>query len=204
MKNKTIYAFGIVVLLNLILSGVTFFKGDAPEVILGGTTNLDSLELSENLTVTGTTTLTGATTFTGGADIDSGLTVGSRYDYGHEASGAFSAASLCDYNLISIQPTTGSATSGDDEDRGASMSFPNDETMVASCIDTVGDSRSIYIDNTSSGSAYLDFDTTGIEMDLVSTSADFTGDMLIRVDVINIDGTSLSWRLESYLDQAGD
>jgi len=203
MKNKLIYGIGIVVLINAVLTAVLLFQ--KPEVAsFGGTTNLDSLELSEDLTVTDDVTITGDATVSANLSADGGLMVGGNYDYGHEASGTFSASPICDYSLISIKPTTGSATSGDEDDYGASLSFPDDETLTAECLGSVGDFKVVYIDNTSSGSAYLDFDTTGELMDFVSKSADFTGSDLIRVEALNFDGSSISWRVEAYTDMDGD
>lgn len=169
-----------------------------PVANFGGVTNLDSLTLGDNLVVTGTSTLTGATTQTGALTIagnlitDGGLLVGGVYDYGESASVALGAAQVCDYNIIQID------ADGSGDDVGASISFPDDETLQADCLSAAGDSRRFYIDGTSSiTTTYLDITTTGLNFDYATGyESDYDGGHLLIIDVWN-DGTSLSWMLDA-------
>lgn len=191
MKNKLIYPIGIVVLLNLIVSGVIFFRGDAPEAIIGGTTNLDSLELSEDLTVGDDVTITGDITTTGNVFTDGGLIDAGQYDFGNAVSSSVTAAMICDNNLISIEPDSG-------DDLGASLSFPDDEALDADCLGDAGDMVTFVIDNaTTSGSAYLDLTLTSIDYDYVSKSSDFGFNDMIVVRILNYDGASMSWTIDA-------
>jgi hypothetical protein len=203
--KKIIYAIGIVSLLNLILIVVLFAKiSNLPIPSFGGTTNLDSLELSETLSVTGTTTLTGATTQTGALSVaanlnaDGGLVQGGRYNYGETASMTLGADIICDYNMIQIDGD-GDAAHDTDYNIGVSLSFPDDETLMADCMGTVGDYKQFIIDPTSSTSTtYIDIVETGNIMEFRATSAqaDVAGSMMIRAEVFNT-GTSLSWYFDA-------
>lgn len=153
-----------------------------PVAQFSGVTNLDSLTLSDNLIVTGTSTLSA------NLNADGGMIVGGVKDYGESASRALTASDICDYNIIQID------ADGSGDDVGASISFPDDETLQADCLGSSGDYKKFFIDGTSSTSTtYIEIVGPDI-VEYASTAAttDIAGNVLIQAEVFNT-GTSLSW-----------
>ena len=126
------------------------------------------------------------------------ITRGSVYDYGETGSVSFGTDQAgCKYNFITLEPFEAALNP---DSTGASISFPDDATMTAvnNCIENQGDSVSFTIDNTAStATAYLDFVTTGYIMDFASAQqTDFSGETLILVEALNVDGSSISWNID--------
>jgi hypothetical protein len=185
MNKKLYITFGILLILTLIIGIVNYVKiSSIPTVSIGGTSNFDSdIVISETLSVAK------GSTFSGNVSTDGGLIVGGRKNYGEAASTALSATDICDYNIIQID------ADGSGDDIGASISFPDDETLIADCLSASGDYKKFYIDGTSStATTYLEIVGTGLIAEYASAAAitDITGSPLIQVEVWNT-GTSLSW-----------
>lgn len=190
---KIAVTVAIIILLVMALKGPSF----------GGTTHFTNISAqdvtaTDDLSVADDATITDSLTVTGNTGLDGGLIVGGRYNYGETASMTLDANVICDYNLIQIDGD-GDAAHDPDYNTGVSLSFPDDETLIADCMGTVGDYKQFIIDPTSSTSTtYIDIVETGNIMEFGATSAqaDVHGGMMIRVEVFNT-GTSLSWYFDA-------
>lgn len=165
-----------------------------PVAPLGGSTAGD-WGVGGDLTVTGTQTYTGAAEFNANLVADGGFIKSGRIAIGETASFSMTAAQICDYNLATIEPFE----YGGDDFSGASISLPNDEAMTADCLSAIGDETSIIIDNTASTTtAFLDFVETGYLIGYASAQrTDWAGDRLILVRGVNVDGSSISWEIDT-------
>jgi hypothetical protein len=185
MNKKTTIVFGIILILILGVCVLNYAKKE--NVNLGGTSNFDSdVVINSGYTFTVTD---GAVTFGGNLTTDGGLIIGGVKDYGNAVSTSFSASDICDNYLIRLEPDYADET-------GASISFPDDETLAADCLGDQGDMVEFEILNGStSGSANLGVVTTGLVYNVTSGSLEtIDPSNVVKVEGLNYDGTSISWR----------
>lgn len=167
--NEKLVQIGIVVAVLLgvlnfgILVGISGKGGG-----LGGTT-ADNWTVGGNLSVTGTGGITGAATLsstlavTGATTLSSTLTVANEsnlatlvfggdvlYPASSSASTTLTAAQVCNYAFIKVLPPKNPATT----------SLPAAADLIADCIPAKGDSKFVYIQNATTGNAYLRIGTT--------------------------------------------
>ncbi|MBD3207727.1 hypothetical protein GF319_15465 [Candidatus Bathyarchaeota archaeon] len=176
--SKGLYLFiGLLIGAVIVLGFVVITDKDViTDPSLGGSTS-DDWVVAQNLEANG------------------GLITGGEKSYGEVGSTSLNASDICDYAVIDITP---SGHGLNVEGYGASISFPDDETLQADCLSSAGDVKTVYVDNTSSNSsAYLDLVTTGLLFNYASTGyvSDFGGDTIVKATAFNL-GTSLAWEFD--------
>lgn len=199
--NKIIIAIGIVVLLNAVLTGILFDKiSSILGIQFGGTTNLDSLELSETLTVTGATTQTGALSVAANLNAEGGFIEKGVYDYGEASSISMTATIFCDYRGMTAD------FDGYNDGTRASISLPDDEDLIADCLANEGYKR-FTIDGTSSTSATVfEIVTTGLVFNAASTACsmadndagEITSDEIVVLEAYYDGVGSVSWVCDAF------
>lgn len=156
-KWLTIPTFLAVVVIALVL------VGGNNQSAFGGTTNYDSLELSENLTVDGTSTLTGATSLNGAATLNAGQIRSYTVASSSVTTGTLAESDILNYDTLLYTPGGAAATK--------ILTLPATST-ITSMVPTAGDIQETCIYNATSTAASTITLAAGAGMDLerVATS----------------------------------
>jgi hypothetical protein len=187
MNNKILTILVVIALLLGIL-GIIFPK--VIPAIVGGSVHNIQESFDEGIAVDGVELISGT-----GQIITSKL-----YNFGIVASSAITAAQICDYDYLQINP----AYDDDEAQYGVSVSLPTEATMYADCLNAEGKCKSIIIENTASVTANLEIyrgDTNAPAIGWVSVSDDFLNDTLAVINVCAVDGSdyaSISWTIDAF------
>lgn len=150
MKNKVLIPLLAFV---LVVVGVVTYNATDESSLLQGTTNLDSLELSGDLDVTGTTT------FSGGFIMDSLITDGYS-TLGTSATTSTLTETLLSKPVLLITPTTASTLA---------LTLPASSTL-STILPSTGSSASVYVYNQTATTSVISF-TGGTGNSLVKASS---------------------------------
>lgn len=141
MNQRTIIT--AIIAIVVIIGGISFLGGD----VIGGTSNMDTLALSENLTVTGTASVTGATTLatttvSGEIQAQGLISGGSVTSASSTATGnvTLTAAQICDNSILTVTPTAGAAAN-------LNITTAATSTLVTDCFDSNGDTKTLIYRN---------------------------------------------------------
>src|SRR3990167_9019015 len=141
-------ALGFALLLSLLGLGMSLNNSQS----LGGTTD-DNWTVGGNLAVTGTSALTGASTLTGAltvegdTNLDNFVNGGASLATSTNGAGTFTAAQVCDNNIIVATP----------EWQPVTLTFPTAALLIADCLPTIGDEKKLWMYNatTTTGAASI-------------------------------------------------
>ena len=165
---------------------VMLVGGNQPEGY-GGSTS--ATWTAANLVSNGTLTVAGATTLTTATltDVDASNLVsgGASYATTTNGAGTFTAAQVCDNNLIVATPNVGAVT----------LTFPTTAQLVADCLPTIGDEKTIRLKNatTTTGSdsiLTLADGANGDHQEQEGASTVVEGTEWAEITFMNIDGTN--------------
>jgi len=182
--NKWLTPLNTVVL--VIMMFVMLVGGNQPEGY-GGSTS--ATWTAANLVSNGTLTVAGATTLTTATltDVDASNLVsgGASYATTTNGAGTFTAAQVCDNNLIVATPNVGAVT----------LTFPTTAQLVADCLPTIGDEKTIRLQNatTTTGSdsiLTLADGANGDHQEQEGATTVVEGTEWAEITFMNIDGTN--------------
>jgi hypothetical protein len=180
LNNKIIWTLAI---LGVILGGWALVGGDNQPVpeprVVGGVTNYDSLTLGEDLIVGGTITATGET------NVSNLISGGASFATSTDAAGTFTAAQVCDNNLIVATPNVGAVT----------LTFPTSALLFADCLPTIGDEKTIRVQNattTTGANSIITFadGANGDHQEQEGATTVIEGTEWAEITFLNIDGTN--------------
>lgn len=124
---------------------------------------------------------------------------------GITASASLTAAQLCDYGLITLDPYGTSAGLSED---GASLSLATSATMIKNCLPNVGDSKTIIFENVATASSrnfeFTTYNAAENDYELflnggTALSSDFTELQIVRA--IHTTGATVSYQV---IESTGD
>ena len=155
MNKKTIITIVITLVVGLILG---YAGANIGGNLVKGATNLDTLELSGDLSVAGASTFTGTSTFSGRAAFQKLQSTGVYSTSTSAAAGTLTAAQLA-YPVIFVTPTGANLT----------VTLPASST-VTNFVTTAGDSAKVLVYNASSAATTTTI-AAGTGMTLIKASS---------------------------------
>lgn len=157
----------------------------ASSAISGSETVGNDLDVTDDATVGGDLAVTGTVTVTGESNLSTLVHGGGSVATTTNAAGTFTAAQVCDNSLIVATPNVGAVT----------LTFPTTAQLVADCLPTVGDRKTLILRNattTTDGNGILTLadGANGIHLEQEGATTLVDGNEWAEITFLNVDGTN--------------